>query len=197
MPKGIPNGETCRYLSNYKDGKYLLHFTKAKLENGCWNKQIPDKQLKKGNGEIIGHEKLGGVYQEKGRARYMAEVRCLRGKGSINWKCSFRGWQVNGSIGNAFTLDLKSKSEKSTQMAAAAPMDKANGETRQKRANDGRRSTGWYMVCGLILQTANLNLKLSGRGSFFRIAGGGRADRAGPDGAKGPFFVTLQPIKKV
>ena len=89
MPKGIPNGETCWSLSKYKDGKYLLHFPKAKLENGCWNKQIPDKYLKKENGEIIGYEKLGGVYQEK--ARSMVEGRCLWGKGIINWKCSFRG----------------------------------------------------------------------------------------------------------
>ena len=115
MPRGIPNGETCRYSSNYKDGKYLLHFTKAKLENGCWNKQIPDKQLKKGNGEIIGHEKLGGVYQEKGRARSMVEGRRLWGNGGVNWKCSFQGQPVNGSIGNAITLDLKGKGEKSTQ----------------------------------------------------------------------------------
>ena len=89
MPKGTPNGETCWSLSKYKDDKYLLHFPKAKLENGCWNKQIPDKYLKKENGEIIGYEKLGGVYQEK--ARSMVEGRCLWGKGIINWKCSFRG----------------------------------------------------------------------------------------------------------
>ena len=62
MPKGIPNGETFRSLSNYKNDKYLLYFPKAKLENGCWNKQIPDKYLKKENGVIIGYEKLGGVY---------------------------------------------------------------------------------------------------------------------------------------
>ena len=56
MPKGIPNGETCWSLSKYKDGKYLLHFPKAKMENGCWNKQIPDKYLKKENEEIFGYE---------------------------------------------------------------------------------------------------------------------------------------------
>ena len=54
------------------------------------NKQIPDKYLKKENGEIIGYEKLGGVYQEKEMARSMVEGRCLWGKGIINWKCSFR-----------------------------------------------------------------------------------------------------------
>lgn len=116
MPKGIPNGETCRSLSSYKDGIYLLHYPKAKLEDGCWNKQIPGKYLKKENGEIIGYEKLGEVYQEKGRAQSMVEGRLLWGKGGRNWKCSFRGKPVNGSIGNAaITLDLKGKGEKSTQ----------------------------------------------------------------------------------
>ena len=77
MPRGIPNGETCRSLSSYEDGIYLLHYPKAKLEDGCWNKQIPDKYLKKENGEIIGYEKQGGVYQEMGRARSIVEGRLL------------------------------------------------------------------------------------------------------------------------
>ena len=99
MPRGIPNGETCRSLSSYEDGIYLLHYPKAKLEDGCWNKQIPDKYLKKENGEIIGYEKQGGVYQEKGRARSIVEGRLLWGKSCRNWKCSFRGQPVNGSEG--------------------------------------------------------------------------------------------------
>ena len=89
MPKGIPNGEKCQSLSKYKDGVYLLHFKRAKLVNGCWNKTIPDKYLKKENGEVIAYEKLGNVYQEKGRARSMVDGRCLWDKVSMNWKCSF------------------------------------------------------------------------------------------------------------
>jgi hypothetical protein len=58
-------------LSKYKDVKYLLHFGSATLENGCWNKRIPDKYLKKKQeGEIIGYEKVGGVYKVKGRGGF-------------------------------------------------------------------------------------------------------------------------------
>jgi hypothetical protein len=102
-------------LSSYKDGKYLLHYPKAKLENGCWNKQIPDKYLEKKNGEIIGYKKLGSVYKEKGRAASIKEGRYLWGKGGTNWKCSFQGQPVNGSMGNASTLSLEDKGEKATQ----------------------------------------------------------------------------------
>jgi hypothetical protein len=112
----MPKGEKCLSLSKYKDGVYSLHFKRAKLVNGCWNKTIPDKYLKKENGEVIAYEKLGNAFQEKGRAQSMVDGRCLWGKGSINWKCSFQGQPVNGNIGNAATtLDLKGKGEKSTQ----------------------------------------------------------------------------------
>ena len=112
----MPKGEKCQSLSKYKDGVYSLHFKRAKLVNGCWNKTIPDKYLKKENGEVIAYEKLGNAFQEKGRAQSMVDGRCLWGKGSINWKCSFQGQPVNGNIGNAATtLDLKGKGEKSTQ----------------------------------------------------------------------------------
>ena len=113
MLKGFSIGKRCQPLSNSKDGKYVLHFPKAKLENGCWNKQIPDKYLQKENGEIIGYEKLAGVYKEKGRVRSMIEDRSLGGTLGINWNCSFQGQPVNGSMGNANALRLKGKDEKS------------------------------------------------------------------------------------
>jgi hypothetical protein len=45
------------------------------------------------------------------------------------------------------------------------------------------------------LDAAN-NSKKNRAGIVFLAAGGGRTDRAGPDGAKGTFFMTLQPRKE-
>jgi hypothetical protein len=109
MPKGIPNGESCRSLSNYQDGKYLLHARNATLENGCWNNTIANKFLVVQKGEIIGYERVDGVNKEIGRQGSMVQGRCLWGSGGRNWKCSFKGKPIDGNMGNASALGRKGK----------------------------------------------------------------------------------------
>lgn len=65
MPQGFPNDETCRSLSNYKDGKYFLHFRKCYVGKWLLEQANPDKYLKKKK-KIIGYEKVDGVCKEKG-----------------------------------------------------------------------------------------------------------------------------------
>ena len=114
MPQGFPNDETCRSLSNYKDGKYFLHFRKCYVGKWLLEQANPDKYLKKKK-KIIGYEKVDGVCKEKGWGGSMVQGSCLWGKGGVNWKCSFQGRPTNGNMGNnASTLRLKGKGEKST-----------------------------------------------------------------------------------
>ena len=114
MPQGFPNDETCRSLSNYKDGKYFLHFRKCYVGKWLLEQANPDKYLKKKK-KIIGYEKVDGVCKEKGWGDSMVQGSCLWGKGGVNWKCSFQGRPTNGNMGNnASTLRLKGKGEKST-----------------------------------------------------------------------------------
>ena len=48
--------------------------------------------------------------------KWVASTKKRRGKGGVNWKCSFQGWPTNGNMGdNASKLRLKGMGEKSTQ----------------------------------------------------------------------------------